>query len=513
MIGRTLAGATAASHNSPMPRSRSPIRRFAVFAGLPALLALAACTTNPATGGQSFTAFMSEEEEVRVGAEEHPKIIEEFGGEYGPLKLRSYVRHVGKRLSRVSEKPGAPFRFTVLNDDEVNAFALPGGYVYVTRGLLALADNEAEMAGVLAHEIGHITARHTAQRHSTAMATQLGLTVLGVLGSAAGVPSGVGQVVSLGAQAALQGYSREQELEADMLGVRYMARAGYDPRVTVDFFRKMGAHAELEARLRGEQGVRHSIMSTHPRTVERIEQAIGLADAQPVPNPRVGRDDFLETIDGMVFGDDIRQGVRKGRDFLHPDLMIRFRVPPGFVLLNSPSRVTAHGPDKARIVFDTAGPKTARRVRSLSAYLIDVWGRNFALQNVERIDVNGMEAVTATARADARDGPRDIRLLVIRDTPERIFRFAFVTRPRTTARLGEELRRTTYSLHRLSATEAAAIRPLRLSVATVGDDDTRVSLADRMPFARYKREWFDVLNGTRPGVRLEPGLRVKIVTE
>ncbi|MCZ6607027.1 MAG: M48 family metalloprotease, partial [Alphaproteobacteria bacterium] len=230
------------------------VRWLKISALLPALWLVAACSTNPATGKQSFTAFMSKEDELRIGAEEHPKMIKEFGGAYTDAKLRAYIRRIGIKLASVSEARDLPYTFTILNDDKVNAFALPGGYVYITRGLLALAENEAEMAGVLAHEIGHVAARHTAERYSTAMATNLGLMLLGAIGSSAGLPSGVGRIIGFGAQAALQGYSREQELEADMLGVRYMTRAGYTPDGMTSFFYKMQTHAELERAMEGKKG-------------------------------------------------------------------------------------------------------------------------------------------------------------------------------------------------------------------------------------------------------------------
>ena len=159
------------------------------------LMALSGCAVNPATGKTSFTAFMSREDEIRIGAEEHPKLINEFGGAYSDARLQAYVRRIGLKLARHADASGLPYTFTILNSDKVNALALPGGYVYITRGLLALAENEAEMAGVLAHEIGHVTARHTAERYSTAQATNIGLMVLDALGSAAGVPGGVGQLV------------------------------------------------------------------------------------------------------------------------------------------------------------------------------------------------------------------------------------------------------------------------------------------------------------------------------
>ena len=206
-----------------------------VFALIAPLLALSGCTINPATGEQSFTVFMSPAEEREVGSREHPKILKQFGGVYGDAELANYVHRVGTSLARVSEMPDLEFKFTVLNDDQVNAFALPGGYVYITRGLLALADDEAEMAGVIVHEIGHVTARHAAERYSRAVAARIGLSLIDVLASVAGAVTGTTDFVSLGAQLYLQGYSRDQEFQADMLGIRYLARAGYDANAVTAF--------------------------------------------------------------------------------------------------------------------------------------------------------------------------------------------------------------------------------------------------------------------------------------
>jgi len=478
---------------------------------LASLLLSSACTTNRATGEQSFTAFMSEEDEKKVGAEEHPKILEQFGGEYKDPKLRRYVTSIGKKIAAVSEAPNLPYRFTVLNDEKVNAFALPGGYVYITRGLLALAENEAEMAGVLAHEVGHITARHTAQRYSTAQATNLGLTVLGVLGSVVGLPSGIGQAVSFGANAAIQGYSRGQEMQADMLGVRYMTRVGYSPDGMTEFFKKLSAHSKLEALMKGEKGVAHNIMSTHPRTEDRIVQAIKLAKAKQVRNPRLARNEFLNQINGLVFGSDSSQGVIRNREFIHPHLKIRFEVPPDYTIFNSPSHVTAIGPYKSRIVFDMGSPKSAPKVNNLVSYLTGVYGKNLSMQGVERLDVNGLSGATGAAQIQTQDGLRDIRLLVLRGGPEQIFRLAFLTPPERTRELSESLRRTTYSFRRISNKEAAALEPLRIHMMTTAPGDTVSALARRMPLGNFNERWFRVLNGLSPTARLHAGQRVKLV--
>ena len=477
------------------------------------LLLVTGCSTNKATGGQSFTAFMSEEEERRVGAEEHPKIMKEFGGAHGSLRLRSYINNVGKALAQASEMPNLPYKFTILNDEKVNAFALPGGYVYITRGLLALAENEAEMAGVLAHEIGHITARHTAQRYSASIATDIGLTVLSVLSSAAGVPTGLGQAVSFGAQAAVQGYSRKQELEADMIGVRYMTRLGYSPDAMTTFFKKMGAYAELEAKTLGKGKVSHNIMSTHPRTTERIEQAIKLAKTKPVVNPLIERNAYLTRINGMTFGDDPAQGIRKGRFFTHSDLRIQFQVPPGFVLFNSPNQVIAIGPNKSRIIFNMANPEYIRQSGSLRKYLLTHWGSNLNLQDVERIDVNGMRATTGLGQLKTGLGLRDVRLLVIKGAGDKVFRMAFITPPKMTQQLSEAFRRTTYSFRRLSRAEAKGIQPLKVRLIKVQAGDSVKSLSKHMPFTKFKREWFRVLNGLSVGDHLAVGQQVKIISD
>jgi predicted Zn-dependent protease len=455
---------------------------------------------------------MSRADEMEVGKREHPKILEQYGGRYDGQRIDAYVRDIGLGLARVSEVAGLPYTFTVLNDDKVNAFALPGGYIYITRGLLALAGNEAEMAGVLAHEIGHITARHTAQRYSQAMATNLGLQLLSAIGGSAGMPAGLGNLVSFGAQAILQGYSRQQELEADMLGVRYMVRAGYDANAMITFLGKMEAHKRLVAVVSGDPKAaeRFHIMASHPRTSERVIQAIGMAKAAPAGRPRLQRETYLARVDGLLFGDDPKQGIRKGRLFLHPSLHFQFEVPPNFVLFNSPAKVVARGPGGSVIAFDMVDAGKAKAAGNLAAHLANTWG----LKNVERITINGMEAATGEKQAWSLQGGRtDTRFVAIRERAGRLYRFVFITPPSLTRRLATDLQRTTYSFRLLSSREAAAIKPLRIAVITVAGGDTAATLARRMPFEKFRLEWFETLNGLPRGQSLNPGSQVKIVAE
>jgi len=481
-----------------------------------AVLLVGSCTKNLATGEQSFTGFMSAEDERRIGAEEHPKIIKQFGGAYDDPKVSGYVAELGFRLLKVSETPNESFHFTVLDSDVVNAFALPGGYVYISRGLIALAENEAELAGVIGHEIGHVVARHSAQRYSQAMAANIGLTIVGIIGAVAGVPGDVNNLLSAGANAVLKGYSREQELEADKLGVRYLSRAGYDPDSMRSFFEKMAGNDELRSKMTGQPTGEESydFGSTHPRTSDRIQQAIDLAAGTTVANPVINRDRFLVQVDGMIFGDSPEQGVRRGREFAHPDLRVAFTVPPGFTLQNSPSEVVALHPDAGAIVFDMEpDPQVAKSADSLKRYLAETWSGQLGLRDLERIDINGMEAWTGRARLSTRNGVREVRRVAARRSAEDIFRFTFITPPEQLGNVGEGLRRTTYSLRTLSDAEVEAIKPLRIRAHTVASGETIDTLVQEMAVEEFADDWFRLINKNAIDAGIRSGEQVKVVNE
>lgn len=473
-----------------------------------AVLFGAACTTNPATGEERFTLFMSPEQEERIGREQHEKVIKEFGGVYEDPELARYVASIGQLLASTSERPDLKFTFTVLDTPIVNAFALPGGYVYVSRGLVGLAGNEAELAGVIAHEIGHITARHSAERYSRGVVAQIGLTILGVLSQSPTLQN----LAGVGAELVLRGYSREQELEADTLGVRYMTRVGFDPHAMSAFLARLQAHDALEAKVTGrpEDGDVFSLLSTHPRTSARIEQAIQAAGATQVREPIVARDVYLRKIDGLVYGDNPKQGLTKGRLFVHPVLGFRFEVPEGFRLLNSEERVVALGPEGARIVFDGAPREPGM---AMTRYLVSVWGRELRLGDVEALNVSGFEAATGWSRIETSQGRLDVRLVAIAFDAQTVYRFAFLSPPGLTERLSLPYRQTTYSFRRLTPAEAERATPLRIRVVQVQHGDTPESLARRQPFESFSLERLRVLNGLGPGQSLAAGELVKVVLE
>lgn len=490
------------------------ILRSTALLVLPALLFLGACSANPATGKQSFTGFMSTEKELQVGAEEHPKIVEKFGGKLNDKRLATYVRDMGKKLAQTSEMPDLPWTFTVLNNAQVNAFALPGGYVYVTRGLLALASDEAELAGVLSHEIGHVTARHTAQRYSSTVAANIGVQILGVLSNQAGLGRTGADLAALGANVALKSYSREQELESDMLGVRYMARVGYDPEALVSFFAKLRAHQALEALDAGgdvKDVDKHNILATHPRTADRIQQAITLADKNGQKTVRRGVEPYLSHINGLVFGDDPEQGMVRGNAFIHPTLNFRFTVPEGFKIRNLPTLVMATHKSGAIIKFAGAPENRIRDAGGMERFLRNKWGGGVALKNIEWLNINGMKAVTGVATVWSSGANVDVRRIVIEQKVGTYWRFQFETPSSETARLNGPLRETTYSLRAPTPKELEKAQPYRVRVIEVGGGVGVNDLIKSMAIGELKAEWFEALNGIKPGDALVPGQKVKVV--
>jgi len=489
-------------------------RMHILFAIIVTAVALGGCSANPATGKQSFTGFMSPEKEIAVGAEEHPKMVKQFGGLYEDRALAIYVRELGLSLAKVSEKPDLPWKFTVLNDTMVNAFALPGGYVYVTRGLLALASDKAELAGVLSHEIGHVTARHSAQRYSSTVAANIGVQVIGVLSQVAGLGRVGGDLASLGANAALKGYSRDQELESDMLGARYMTLLDYDPNALISFFEKLRAHQKIEAIKAGKSADaadQTSIFATHPRTADRITQAIDLAQKDEGQKPKRDADNYLNAIDGLVFGDDAKEGLIRGQVFIHPGLRVRFEVPEGFTLKNNPDVVLATDKSGAIIKFAMASPKEVQDAGGMENFLVKKWSSNLTLEKVEWLDINGLKAVTGEASVWSGLTTMTVRRVLVERDQNTYWRLQFEVPPKERERLNEPLRKTTYSLREPTAKELSTAKSWRVRVIKIGPNVTYQNLVNSMAVKDMKAEWFEALNNLNPDSPLRQGQRIKVI--
>lgn len=489
-------------------------RRFAGLVTAVALGAVAAgCASNPATGGQDLI-FMSSAEEKRVGDENHPKILQQFGGEYDNPELQSYVKSLGRVLAASSELPNIKWTFTLLDSDVTNAFALPGGYVYVTRGLVSLAESEAQLAAVIGHEIGHVTARHSAQRQAQGTLAQIGVLAATVGGAILGggeVGRAAGQAANVGGAAFVASYSRDQEYEADTLGIRYNSRVGFDPQGMAGFLAKLEAEKQLMASLRGQSPRGSSYFDSHPPTPDRVARAARQARQVKSTGTTDGRDVFLAKIDGMIWGDSPSQGYARDSVFAHEGLNIRYEVPDDFTLFNSAKQVIAYGPNDAAIVFDT-GPRNYGG--SMYDYLRQTWGRNARLSGVERITVNGLDAATGATRGQVNGKTMDVQLVAIRGEQGHVFRLALFSPTNLTGRLREPYRRTTYSFRHLTARERAALGPLRVRIYQVRRGDTIDSIIRReMDVQKFAKERFMVLNGFSDQTRLEAGRLVKVVKQ
>jgi predicted Zn-dependent protease len=441
--------------------SMSPCRKFLI----PLVMIGCVVFTPPASAdflGDLFSIFEPSDERA-IGTEQHPKIVAQFGGEYIQEGLNEYILDIGLRLAFVSEMKTLPWRFTILNTPVVNAFALPGGYVYITRGLLALANNEAEVAGVLAHEIGHVTARHGAERQSRA-------TGIGILGALAGILTGSGAVQQLGQQLGglyVAGYSRDQEHEADQLGVKYLGLAGYPREAMADFLKRMQAQTEYTQQLTGNEGEKSQFdfFASHPLTEDRVERATNEATQNADDLERsYGRVRYLDEINGMLYGDDPREGIIKGREFLHPDLRFKFMAPEGFQLINSSKAVYAVNGKGSQMIFDIG--KLQQENQTLPDYLQNVWLAKLKPTSIYNIEVGSAPAAVSKVVIE-KDGRKAYLTAVVIDFGGgRIARFLYQT-PTADEDLQRHIKASYSSFRPLPYSEAQEVNPARISVETV----------------------------------------------
>lgn len=439
--------------------------------------------------------------EASLGAREHPRIVQAYGGVYSDPKVEAAVARVVGRLVAVSDDPTRTYRITILNSPTVNAFALPGGYVYVTRGLLALAEDSSEVAAVLAHEMGHITAQHAFARQQRAEAAAVVTRVADAVQDSKAARSAVAA-----AQLSLAKFSQSQELEADKIGVGTLARAGYDPFAAARFLTAMGRFSQLSAMQQSAADNQPDFLSSHPATPERVELAT--REARQFSGPDVGdqdRDAYLKGLDGMLYGDDPREGYVRGTLFAHSVLGISFRVPEGFTLDNTPKAVLASDGGRIAMRFDGVDVPAGN---SLTDYLHSGWVNGLIEDSIRTSTINGLPAATAAAISDGWS----FRIGLIR-APGRTYRFIFAT-ANPSAAFESAFNTTLQSFHQLTPEEALALKPLRIRTVRTQPGDTVDSLAKRMKGAgAYSRELFVVLNQLDPAQPLQPGTLVKIVAD
>lgn len=444
--------------------------------------------------------------DMRQGAQAHPQLLEEYGGAYGGPQ-DAYVTQVGQRIALQSGLSNAArdFRITLLNSPVNNAFAIPGGYVYVTRQLVALMNDEAELAAVLGHEIGHVAARHSNQRNRTSTISS-GLAVL--LGVITG-NSTLGQIASQGAQLYTLRFSRQQEYEADDLGIRYLASGGYDLTAMGTVLASLAAQNDLDARLAGRDArSQPEFTSTHPDPGSRVQRALQRARATPARGMERNRDGFLAAIDGMLYGDDPRQGIVDGRTFRHPVLRLAFDIPPGFTMSNGARAVSVSGQGgQAQFAGGAFGGDLGDYVRRVFA---ELGGQGERLPDVDirGTRINGLDAAYGSTRANTQQGAVDVTVVAYAFDRNTAYHWVVIAPAgRGAGPFGPMID----SVRRLSAQEAAQVRAREVDVVTVRPGDTPARLAQQMAFRDAQLERFLVLNGLAPNQPLQPGQKVKLI--
>ncbi len=316
------------------------MKRLLLF--LFSVLILSACATNPATKSSEFV-LMTEADELKLGQQLAGMVAKQMPLLPNDDPLAKYVDKVGQRVATTSDRPELFYRFHVVDDGTINAFALPGGYIYVHRGLLAHFNSEAELAAVLGHEIGHVTARHAVQRYTQAQAYNIGMAVTSIF---VPIPQGVGQLSGLLAQSIISGYGREQELQSDELSLRYLSQAGYDANATLELLKTLERLDTISKKEKKDAGEKvqtyHGAFSSHPETKKRIQEVVAQASAlQKDGMNYVGREAILAALDGYPIKDSTRDGAIIGQRFIHPDLGIQVKFPENWVIQNSKKALTA----------------------------------------------------------------------------------------------------------------------------------------------------------------------------
>jgi predicted Zn-dependent protease len=439
---------------------------------------------------------------------EHQRITATYGGVYNDPRLQTMIDQTVERLVAASERPDLHYKVTMLNSQSVNAFALPTGQLYVTRGLIALANDDSELASVLAHEMGHVIARHAEIRAEQARQADL---VSRVVTDVVSDPE-AGALALAKSKLTLASFSRAQELEADAIGVGIASRAGYDPYGAVRFLTSMEHSSDLKPEQTGSiNPAAPDFLSSHPATPERITNALANARQYRAPATADGQNfaqakaAYMADIDGIVYGEDPGEGFVRGRRFLHPKLGFTFTAPDGFTLDNTAQAVLGikHGGGQALRLDVVQVPAE----QTLAEYLTSGWIENIDAATVEDVTINGFAGATAAAKGDQWD----FRLYAIRFGSD-VYRFIFATKHRTPD-TDRAFRESVGTFRRMSLAEIEGAKPLRLQVVTVAPGDTVEKLASKMAVSDRAVDRFRVLNGLDAGDRLKPGSQVKIIVE
>lgn len=458
---------------------------------------LTGCALNPVTGHADFV-MMSESQELALGRQADEQVKKQYQV-YPSKVLQDYVNGVGQKLAQKSHRTALQYHFMVLDSTEINAFALPGGYVYITRGIMAYLNSEAELAAVLGHEIGHVTSRHGVRQQSAAQATNIGLTIASIF---------VPQINTMGGQnlsnlvggALLSGYGRDHELEADRLGADYLARSEYDPQAIIKVIGVLKNQELQDAVLAKQEGREprryHGLFASHPDNDTRLQQAVGEADKQTVSHPYEGHEEYLQATEGMVFNDNSEQGMLRNNAFYQATLGIGLQFPVDWQVHNLPKSLVAISPKgeaKLQMKLDEKPVGTPEEYAKRSA----------DNATVEALEVNGLKAAIAT-KNNAIQGVIYLneQAYVIQGDAKSEAEFA----PYRAAVIA-----TIKSFHRLAGGETKLAKPLALHMLRAQEGDTFAKLAEHSVLGKSAESYLRLINAHYPDGEPKTGELIKVV--
>jgi predicted Zn-dependent protease len=462
------------------------------------------CATNPATGQRQFN-LMSEAQELQLGQESYLQVRKEMGV-YADAELQRYVESIGMRMAATSQRPNLPWHFTVVDSPAVNAFALPGGYIYITRGILVYLNDESQLAAALGHEIGHVTARHAAQQYSKATAAQLGLGLGAIFSPAARAAGGLAQG---GLGLLFLKHGRDDELQADRLGAEYEAKNGWDAAGMQNMLRTL-SRIDAQADRRGTP----NYLATHPASADRVqkidETVATLRGAPGADASKTNRVEYLRRIDGLVYGDNPRDGIVRGEELLHPDLRFGIRFPSGWRVDNSKDQVIAKAPDaQAYLLLALVQQPSGTSIQDLALY--DMRRAGFQAVQGGEMDINGLRAFIGTFQGSLQNlGAVSLRVGYV-PIDRNIFRIVGLAPPSVFDQVERDFTSSVRSFRQLSRAEADNIRPNRIDLYTVRTGDTWASIAEGAGHGLLPAATLALINGASVDEQPRAGDRVKIV--
>ncbi len=468
---------------------------------------LSACAVNPVTGQRDFV-LMSESEELALGRNHSKQVMKQYRA-YPDVALQGYIQSVGNKLAKVGHRTNLFYRFTLLDSTEVNAFALPGGYIYITRGLLSYLNSEAELAAVLGHELGHVTARHSVRQHSLSTATSI---IGGLVTAASGVRE-VGQLSQLLGTGIVKGYGREHELEADGLGVEYLVKAGYPASAMRQVISILKNQELFDKQLAREQGreprVYHGVFASHPDNDTRLQEVLSrTVDHVRVTLPRQD-ETFLKRLVGLTYADSAQDGVIKGRTFYHTDLNFKINFPKGWLIKNKQSSVVAM--PRANDAFFQLSMEDRSQKSTPRKFLRAKLGSAKVLSE-QPLTVAGNVGHSLLVKAKTPYGVGMARVSVVFIGQRAFLFYAAVKKSSEFKRFDKQFLASIRSLATLTRADKARAKPLNIQLTRLGSGSRSLnSIIKRSPISHHAEEQIKLLNNIFSTGRLKSGDLIKIV--